>query len=169
MADDKDDRTADVLGPAQLGPAMQQQGLPSPSQGLPFPAQAQALNVSVGNMPAAAAVLNSLPPDLQKQVLTDSTAFANRLLDAQDSQLKRTFDSEDKDKDREHSKWRFKAAVLVVFLIIAAAGVVALYAAGKDAAADKLLTALISLVGGFALGWGAKSQSESKTQSDRQS
>jgi len=160
MADDKDDRKAqsgaDVPGSAQLGPVM-------PPQGIAFPvptAQAQALNVSFGNMSTAAAVLNSLPSDLQKQVLTDSNAFANRQLDAQDGQLKRAFDAEDKDKDREHSKWRFKAAVLVVFMAIAVVGVVALYIAGKDSAAEKLLTALISLVGGFALGWGAKSQSD---------
>ena len=111
-------------------------------------------------MPTAVAVLSSLPADLQKQVLTDSSAFANRQLDAQDSQLKRAFDAEYKDKDREHSKWRFKAAVLIVFMAIAVMGVVALYITGKDSAAEKLLTALISLVGGFALGWGAKSQSD---------
>lgn len=114
-------------------------------------------------MPTAVAVLSSLPADLQKQVLTDSSAFANRQLDAQDSQLKRAFDAEDKDKDREHSKWRLKATVLVVFMAIAVAGVVVLYVAGKDSAAEKLLTALISLVGGFALGWGVKSQSDRQT------
>jgi hypothetical protein len=81
--------------PSEAGPGSALQ--PSPTPGAPnpitgvlgpfagpqFPLFPQAppptaLNIAVGNMPAGIAMMQSLGPDLQRQLLADSAAFSNK-------------------------------------------------------------------------------------------
>lgn len=110
-------------------------------------------------MPPGVGLLQALGPDLQKQLLTDNASYANRWFALQEKQLDNAHQADERAKGREHSKWWFYAIFLGVFVLIAIAGIVALYIAGKDVTAEKLLWSLFSLASGVALGWGAKTRS----------
>jgi hypothetical protein len=101
-------------------------------------------------------MLANLPPDALKQVLSDSSAIAQKQLALQEKQIEKAFEAEEKDKARAHSKWRHLYWLVGIFVLLAVVGIVALYAADKDAAAEKLTIGLFSFAGGAIAGAGWK-------------
>jgi hypothetical protein len=148
---------------------------------MPFPQPwtpsqpAQALNVSVGNVSAEAAILQRIPPQSLPLVLENANKLANKQLDLQDRQLARAAQATEKRRDRSHEllkgreeraerRWN-KLFVLVIVLslaVVVAAWV--LYSDGHWQAATTLISAMLSFGAGFVAGKGYEHARENEAE-----